>query len=261
MRLALILMLSCAVTACGTSSSDSEKKPESKPPATAPAQWEGCRELKAKLSDAADVVFTPHAKLAKGGPVWTVRFLDLFVFVPQADYEVSKRADSGSVSTILKADGYTISFIKDPPLETQDDMFQIVGKGRTDEGTAATTRLFGKAPTLHDLALLGYQHTRADLTCAAERRDQEAGIAAALALKSTAGPGELVSVHRDRSGLDDIVYVRRTPEGWSWEAQISTSDASYLLTVRTSARTFLAFGPWTDESKVTAPPALQNLTD
>jgi hypothetical protein len=222
--------------ACGA------KKPVDAVEATGDASsWHGCSELRDRLEPStANLTFSKLPAAGPPPPTWRLRAGEVSLAIPEGDYEIlPARSSEQSTTLVLRGAGdRLVLIVRDPPDEPMEDVFLRVGELSSGAAKEDTARLFGGAPTSHDLEVLGFRHTLADLTCDAAREEQERPIAIALSLKAVEGPGELVSVHHDTYGRGDVARLIRMRDGrWMWEIRFSTDEATYLISLRAGSET------------------------
>ena len=204
-----------------------------------PAKWPGCSELRAKIDGTASDLVLSELTLADDGHPWKARLGDLVVAIPEGEYDVSPRRDEGQLTSLmLSSPGGEprIMIIRDLPAEPIEDIWQKVDGPSSEAGIIDTTELFGGPSTAHDLSVMGYQYSPADLSCDVANADRERAIAVALSLTSTDGPGELEAVYHDAFGGGELAFLSRHDAGrWRFEAQLPTHDAFYYVTLHASS--------------------------
>jgi hypothetical protein len=157
--------------------------------------------------------------------------------LPEDRYVISvnRSGKSGeSLSILLRAAQQMVLLIKDPPSPPLEDVFAKVGQlAPGQQAKKHTLKLFGKAPTIHDLTELGYQHAPAELSCSASKADQEIPIAISLILKDSSQSAEKVFKSKEVPGL---VYFGDRGKRCMVEARPHDSTADYFVTYTTSDR-------------------------
>lgn len=227
MRLGLILLVLPA--ACATTGSTPQYA----------KQWpKACKKLKDRLrSPAASARSVPLPPREAERDPWMISLGSLSASLPEDRYvlSVSRSGRSGeSLSILLRAAQQMVLLIKDPPSPPLEDVFAKVGQlAPGQQAKKHTLKLFGKAPTVHDLAEMGYQHSPDELSCSAKTADREIPVAISLILKDSGHWAEKVFWAEEIPGL---VYFGDRGQRCLVEARPHDGTADYFVTYTTSDR-------------------------
>ncbi|WP_319522295.1 hypothetical protein [uncultured Desulfosarcina sp.] len=152
--------------------------------------------------DFLDVTFTKRPKVSQDNNFWVFTWNGIDVILPPAAFEhIFLFKDSGGqyLLHLSAADDIRISLLANKN-ELFEDVFAVseIGEPKvttTAKGIAATEAMYGGPVRFSELMTLAYECTPKEITCCAEKGEEEMGKVVALIMKVIDGP-DIVAAYK-----------------------------------------------------------------
>ncbi|RFA27002.1 hypothetical protein CAI21_15735 [Alkalilimnicola ehrlichii] len=220
----------------------------SRAPADYAAAWpQRCVELKRDLGDEPSLAVTlsdPAAVPQTPQEAWVLNVGGFAVPVPPAAYDRllirSKGQFQGArlddVLMLVAPTGHSVFIGLMPGFETTEDAFATVdwtqesGPRSTKAGKQATAAIWGGPVSFAEMAWAGYLGAPDDLSCRADRWQDEARLAFGLILKRV-GSGELLAAYPMPAHEHAVLTLHAIDEGWDWQVLVPAAAGEHALQI------------------------------
>jgi len=153
-------------------------------------------------ADFLDVTFTEKPKISRDNDFWVFTWNGIDVILPPVAFEhvfLSKDSGGRYFIHLTAGDDIRISLLANKN-EKFEDVFAVSDIGEpgmitTAKGIAATKAMYGGAVRFSELMIRAYESTPEEITCCAEKGEEEMGTVVALIMKEIDGP-DIVAAHK-----------------------------------------------------------------
>lgn len=153
-------------------------------------------------ADFLNVTFTERPEVSHDNNFWVFTWNGIDVILPPAAFEhvfLFKDSDGRYLLHLAAADDIRISLLANKN-DAFEDVFAVSDIGEpemitTAEGIAATKAMYGGAVRFSELMMLAYESTPEEITCCAERGEEEMGKVVALIMKEIDEP-DIVAAYK-----------------------------------------------------------------